>query len=78
MFLLIHLDFLFEINLSLKKSMDFSKLEGSKNMGSKLTKNKFSQSTWIVIEIIDYKFIIYYMDTFNWLLKIYVEIETQK
>lgn len=58
--------------------MDFSKLEGSKNMRSKLTKNKFSQSTWIVIEIIDYKFIIYYMDTFNWLLKIYVEIETQK
>ena len=47
-------------------------------MGSKLTKNKFSQSTRIVIEIIDYKFIIYYMDTFNWLLKIYVEIETQK
>lgn len=58
--------------------MDFSKLEGSKNMGSKLTKNKFSQSTRIVIEIIDYKFIIYYMDTFNWLLKIYEEIETQK
>ena len=32
----------------------------------------------IVMEIIDYKFSIHYMETFNWLLKIYTGIDPNR
>ena len=65
--------FLFAWNLP-KINRKFSKLESSKNLHSKLIKNKCLGYAIYVNCNWDYKLIIHYMETFNWLLKIYTGI----